>query len=188
MIDLKTWKPAVMTALKAAFGERLLCLGLQGSYLRGEATVDSDIDLLVALDQVTIDDLDAFHAAMRSLPDGERAIGFTCGRAELAAWPTYELYQFEQGTEVWLGDLHPLLPEYDEDDIRLGARVSVANLYHMVNHTYLTTRDLDEAARTDALKALLKAFFFSLQIVRAVRTGVFAPTKRQLLTSARRVP
>ena len=37
MINLKTWKPAVMTALKTAFGERLLCLGLQGSYLRGEA-------------------------------------------------------------------------------------------------------------------------------------------------------
>ena len=64
----------------------------------------------------------------------------------------------------------------------MGTRVSVANLYHMVNHTYLTTRDLDETARTDALKALLKAFFFSLQIVHAVRTGVFAPTKRQLLT------
>lgn len=30
MIDLKTWKPAAMAALKAAFGERLLCLGLQG--------------------------------------------------------------------------------------------------------------------------------------------------------------
>lgn len=161
MIDLKTWKPAAMAALKAAFGERLLCLGLQGSYLRGEATSDSDIDLLVMLDQVTIDDLDAFHAAMRSLPDGERAVGFTCGRAELAAWPAYELYQFEHGTEVWLGDLHTLLPEYDEDDIRLGARVSVANLYHMVNHTYLTTRDLDETARADVLKSLLKAFFFS---------------------------
>ena len=121
-----------------------------------EATADSDIDLLVVLDQVTIDDLDAFHAAMRSLPDGERAVGFTCGRAELAAWPAYELYQFEHGTEVWLGDLHPLLPEYDEDDIRLGARVSVANLYHMVNHTYLTTCDIDETARTDVLKSLLK--------------------------------
>ena len=182
MIDLKTWKLAAMAALKEAFGERLLCLGLQGSYLRGEATADSDIDLLVVLDQVTIDDLDAFHAAMRPLPDGERAVGFTCGRAELAVWPAYELYQFEHGTEVWLGDLHTLLPEYDEDDIRMGTRVSVANLYHMVNHTYLTTRDLDETARTDALKALLKAFFFSLQIVHAVRTGVFAPTKRQLLT------
>lgn len=154
--------------------------GLQGSYLRGEATADSDIDLLVVLDQVTIDDLDTFHVAMRPLPDGERAVGFTCGRAELAAWPAYELYQFEHGTGVWLGDLHALLPEYDGDDIRLGARVSVANLYHMVNHTYLTTRELDESAQAEALKALLKAFFFSLQIVHAVRTGVFAPTKRKL--------
>ena len=40
MIDLKTWKPAAMAAVKEAFGERLLCLGLQGSYLRGEATAD----------------------------------------------------------------------------------------------------------------------------------------------------
>ena len=94
----------------------------------------------------------------------------------------WAIFTPEHGTEVWLGDLHPLLPEYDEDDIRLGARVSVANLYHMVNHTYLTTCDIDETARTDALKALLKAFFFSLQIVHAVRTGVFVPTKRQLLT------
>lgn len=182
MINLKTWKPAAMAALREAFGERLLCLGLQGSYLRGEATADSDIDLLVVLDRVTIDDLDTFHAAMHSMPDGGRAVGFTCGRAELAAWPAYELYQFEHGTEVWLGDLHALLPEYDGDDIRMGTRISVANLYHMVNHTYLTTRDIDETARTDALKALLKAFFFSLQIVHAVRTGVFVPTKRQLLT------
>ncbi|KFI86126.1 nucleotidyltransferase domain-containing protein [Bifidobacterium pullorum subsp. saeculare DSM 6531 = LMG 14934] len=184
MIDLHTWKPAAKTALWEAFGERLLCLGLQGSYLRGEATADSDIDLLVVLDRVTIDDLDTFHAAMHSMPDGGRAVGFTCGRAELAAWPAYELYQFEHGTEVWLGDLHALLPEYGGDDIRLGARISVANLYHMVNHTYLTMLELDESAQADALKALLKGFFFSLQIVHAVRTGIFVPTKRQLLTEA----
>ena len=49
MIDLKTWKPAAMAAVKEAFGERLLCLGLQGSYLRGGATAGSDIGLLVGL-------------------------------------------------------------------------------------------------------------------------------------------
>lgn len=66
----------------------------------------------------------------------------------------------------------------------MGARISVANLYHMVNHTYLTMLELDESAQADALKALLKGFFFSLQIVHAVRTGIFVPTKRQLLTEA----
>ena len=139
MIDLKTWKPAAMAALKAAFGERLLCLGLQGSYLRGEATADSDIDLLVVLDQMTIDDLDAFHAAMRSLPDGERAVGFTCGRAELAAWPAMSCISSSMGPRSGWAIFTPCYRSMTRMTFRMGTRVSVANLYHMVNHTYLTS-------------------------------------------------
>lgn len=126
-------------------------------------------------------DLDHFHEAMRTVPEGGKAVGFTCGCDELVAWPAYELAQFEQGTQVWHGDLHALLPAYGPADVRLGARVSVANLYHMTNHTYLTTQELPADARLDALRALLKGFFFSLQIVHAVRTGVFVPTKCELL-------
>ena len=40
--------------------------------------------------------------------------------------------------------------------------MNVANLYHMTNHTYLTTQELPADARLDALRALLKGFFFSL--------------------------
>lgn len=181
MIDIEEWKPQALAALRKTFGERLLCAGLQGSYLRGEARADSDIDLLVVLDHVELTDLDHFREAMRMVPEGGKAVGFTCGRDELTAWPAYELAQFEHGTQVWHGDLHALLPAYDQADVRLGAKVSVANLYHMTNHTYLTTRELPADARLDALRAMLKGFFFSLQIVHAVRAGVFVPTKRELL-------
>ena len=160
MIDLGEWKPLAMAALREAFGERLLCMGLQGSYLRGEVRPDSDIDLLVVLDHVDLTDLDHFHEAMRTVPEGDKAVGFTCGRDELAAWPAY-----------------------GPADVRLGARVSVANLYHMTNHTYLTTRGLSADARLDALRAMLRGFFFSLQIVHAVRAGVFVPTKCELLAA-----
>ena len=101
MIDLDEWRPLAMAALRETFGERLLCVGLQGSYLRGEARPDSDIDLLVVLDHVELTDLDRFHEAMRAVPEGGKAVGFTCGRDELAAWPAYELAQFEHGTQVW---------------------------------------------------------------------------------------
>ena len=181
MVDIEAWKPLALAALQKAFGERLLCAGLQGSYLRGDARVDSDVDLLVVLDHVDLTDLDHFHEAMRTVPEGGKAVGFTCGRDELAAWPAYELAQFDHGTQVWHGDLRALLPAYGQADVRLGAKVSVANLYHMTNHTYLTTRELPADARLDALRAMLKGFFFSLQIVHAVRAGVFVPTKRELL-------
>lgn len=181
MIDIEAWRPLALAVLQERFGERLLCVGLQGSHLRGEARPDSDIDLLVVLDHVDLDDLDGFHEAMHAVPEGDKAVGFTCGSDELAAWPTYELAQFEHGTQVWHGDLHALLPDYGEADIRLGAKVSVANLYHMTNHTYLTMRESPVSDRLDALRALLKASFFSLQIVHAVRAGVFVPTKRELL-------
>ncbi|MBQ9141799.1 MAG: nucleotidyltransferase domain-containing protein [Lachnospiraceae bacterium] len=36
-----------MDSTKDEFGDRLLYVGLQGSYLRGEATESSDIDIMV---------------------------------------------------------------------------------------------------------------------------------------------
>ena len=81
MIDLGEWKPLAMAALREAFGERLLCMGLQGSYLRGEVRPDSDIDLLVVLDHVDLTDLDHFHEAMRTVPEGDKAVEI--GRAHV---------------------------------------------------------------------------------------------------------
>lgn len=40
----------------------------------------------------------------------------------------------------------------------------MTNLYHMTNHTYLTTQELPADARLDALRALLKGFFFSCNL------------------------
>ena len=48
MIDVQIYMSELTTYLEAAFGERLLYVGLQGSYLRGEATEESDIDALAA--------------------------------------------------------------------------------------------------------------------------------------------
>ena len=55
MFDLDKYLADLILNCQAAFGERLLYMGLQGSWLRGEAHENSDIDIMVILDGVLID-------------------------------------------------------------------------------------------------------------------------------------
>ena len=52
MVSITPWMEEFTAAVRAAFGERVYCIGLQGSYVRGEAGPDSDIDVVVILDQL----------------------------------------------------------------------------------------------------------------------------------------
>ena len=63
-IDIRAWLDQAQASLQAAFGPRLLFLGLQGSYGRGEAQEGSDIDLVVILDEAAPEDWR--RAALRS--------------------------------------------------------------------------------------------------------------------------
>lgn len=165
--------------LQECFGSRLLFVGLQGSYRRGEAREDSDIDILTIVDSLDVADLAAYRKALRSLPEGEKACGFTCGREELLAWPPFELFQFAQDTDAWLGDLAPLLPPVTRQDSITGARVAVSGLHHYTAYLYVSG---DEAMRADDLKGVYKGFFFAMQIVQYLRNGVYARTKKELLS------
>ena len=45
LVDIEDYTKRLTEELKKKFGKRLLYVGLQGSYLRGEATSESDIDI-----------------------------------------------------------------------------------------------------------------------------------------------
>ena len=47
MFDLDSYLNDLISNCRTAFGDRLLYVGLQGSYLRGEAHEGSDIDVFV---------------------------------------------------------------------------------------------------------------------------------------------
>ena len=51
MTDITKWMEDFAEAVKAAFGERVVFIGLQGSRGRGEAGPDSDIDTVVIFDR-----------------------------------------------------------------------------------------------------------------------------------------
>lgn len=178
MIDVTPWMNEAVARLRDRFGQRLLFVGLQGSYRRGEAREDSDIDILTILDTLNVSDLAAYRAVLRALPEGEKACGFTCGREELLAWPPFELFQFEKDTDAWHGELAPLLPPVTRADTVTGARAAVSGLHHYTAYLYVSG---DEAERADALKGVYKGFFFAMQVVYCLRTGTYPRTKQELL-------
>lgn len=179
MIDTAVWMPEAVALLQKEFGPRLVFVGLQGSYLRGEAREDSDIDILTVLDKLDAADLAAYRRVLRGLPEGEKAHGFTCGREELLAWPPFELFQFSKDTKAWYGELEPLLPPITGADTLTGARAAVSGLYHYAAHLYVAG---DEASRRDDLAPAYKSFFFAMQIVDYLRSGLYARSRKELLS------
>lgn len=113
-------------ALGREFGERLAVVGLQGSMRRGEATATSDIDILIVLDHLHAADVLRCRTVLDELPEGSRAHGFTCGTAELAAWPRSEIFAFAQDVRCYHGQIAPLLPRIEHQDVVSGTRMAVS--------------------------------------------------------------
>ena len=78
MFDLNRYLADLTLNFRSAFGERLLYMGLQGSWLRGEAHENSDIDVMVILDRFSVRDMDTYRQISNDLqehvlPDPESA-------------------------------------------------------------------------------------------------------------------
>ena len=65
MFDLDKYLADLILNCRSAFGERLLYMGLQGSWLRGEAHENSDIDIMVILDRFSVRDMDTYRGILR---------------------------------------------------------------------------------------------------------------------------
>ena len=83
MFDLDTYLNDLLLSCRAAFGERLFYVGLQGSWLRGEAHESSDIDVMVILDRFSIQDMDQYREILKriryhDLPEGADDSFFLC--------------------------------------------------------------------------------------------------------------
>lgn len=175
MIEIENWMAQLTDKLKACFTDRLLFVGLQGSYQRQEADNESDIDVVVIMDTVTMDDLVAYRKLLLTMPDNEKACGFISGRQELMNWPKHELFQFGRDTRPYYGDLDGLLPQIDRQDVIDSVKIAASGLYHICCHTAV-----HDSANKDALKAIYKSAFFILQAVYYLRHNDYIGSKKQL--------
>ena len=178
MIDGRRWANELRDKLAATFGERLLFVGFQGSHKRGEATEESDIDVVTILDRLGLDDLKTYRKLVRSMPEHEKACGFIAGKNEMAGWPRHEIFQMELETEALHGSLKELLPAVDRANAEESVRIAASGIYHLLCHTYLYGSDEEKEA---VLKATYKSAFFILQLTHCLATGTYCGTKTELL-------
>ena len=174
--DIDTWMKEYLTKLKSLFGFRLLFVGLQGSYGRGEATDGSDIDVVVILNHVDSEDLKAYSAMLDSLPNPEKVCGFISGQQELVNWERSDLFQFYHDTTPVFGRIDFLLSLIGKEDVRRAIRIGACNIYHLCGHNMVHEKD------SKILKALYKSAAFIVQAVYCAQTGTYIKQKAELIS------
>ena len=79
-INIEEWLNIAIEKLQKTFSAKLLFVGLQGSYNRGEATPESDVDLVVIIEELNFENLKQYRQIIDEMPYKELACGFISGR------------------------------------------------------------------------------------------------------------
>lgn len=178
MLRIDEYIDKLIDLLKDAFGERLVYIGLQGSYLRHEETENSDIDIMAVIDDLSVEDLKTYRAAIASIGHFDKSCGFICGKADLQHWNPLEICHLLHATKDYYGELKNLVPAYTMEDERSYVKLSLNNLYHEICHRYIHA---DREYNISKLPVTCKSVFYIMQHLYYVSSGCFIPTKRELL-------
>lgn len=175
MIEIDVFINDFVERLKAVFPNRLWFVGLQGSYARGEATENSDIDIVVILDELSVSDIKKYNQLLNRIPERELMCGFISGKNELLNWNVTELFQFYYDTKPLIGSLDDLLFLIDDVSIDEAIKAGACNIYHACVHNMLYEKN------SDILKSLYKSAAFVIQAICFKQTGKYISRKAALL-------
>ena len=178
MIELAPWLERFTQVLRKTFGNRVRFAGLQGSYARGEATESSDIDLVVVLDELTVEDIASYDAMLDSLEHRELVCGFLSGKEELLHWEPSELFQFCRDTKPVIGSLDDVLAVVSPKDINHAIRAGACGVYHACVHNMLYEKD------EGILRGLYKTATFTIRATTFRHTGRYCSRLDELLQYA----
>lgn len=173
--DIDKWLFEIIQKLKNEFQNNLLFVGLQGSYGRNEATEESDIDLVIILNELRFEDLKTYRNILDKMPYKERACGFVSGRKEIENWSREDLFQFFYDTKSLYGKLDEIISPPALCDVKKAVKSGFENIYHCAVHSFLHSENLAQD-----LAGLCKPLFFVLQAKYFVENGVYIRTKKEL--------
>lgn len=174
MVDIKNWIVEFANKVEQIFDNRVWFIGLQGSYGRGEATDKSDIDVVVILDEVSINDLKIYRDMLNDLPYRELVCGFISGKNELLNWDTSDLFQFYYDTTPIKGTLDSLADKIDRQAVKRAIHLGACNIYHTCVHNFVHEKS------DDILRSLYKSAVFVLQALYFYERGKFIKSIKEL--------
>ena len=91
--DIEVYMQKIKQELLNTFGDELVYLGLQGSFRRGEARESSDIDVMVILEEFTVERMAEYREILKRVGNFNKSCGFICGRKEMKNWNRFEICQ-----------------------------------------------------------------------------------------------
>ncbi len=177
MFDINDYVQKLISQCKAAFGERLLYVGYMGSYLRGEANENSDIDVMVVIDKITISDMNTYRDIIKGLGNYDKSCGFICGKDEMKGWSPLEVCQLINTTKDVYEKLEPLLSPFTREDEINYVKFCLGNLYHELCHRFVHA---SREKNIEKFRGTCKFFFFLIQNLHYLETGNFILKKADL--------
>ena len=178
MFDISVWMQDFVRALENTFAGRVWFVGLQGSYGRGEATAQSDIDVVVILDELTATDIHTYNEMLGTLSHRELICGFLAGKEELLDWEPSDLFQFYHDTAPLKGSLDELLTLLDINAVDRAIKIGACNIYHGCVHNMLHEKS------AEILKSLYKSASFVVQAIVYQQTERYFRHQKELLAAA----
>ena len=175
MIEITAWTNTFLKVLNENFKDRVWFAGLQGSYARGEATQNSDIDMVVILDELSFSDVAKYNTMLDTLPHRELICGFLSGKNEILNWEPSDLFQFYYDTKPIEGSLDELLPLIDDTAINRAIKMGVCNIYHGCVHNILIDKS------EEILRGLYKSATFVVQAIAFKQTGKYISHQKDLI-------
>lgn len=176
-MDIDTWMNDLIDQLKTEFKERLVLVGLQGSRARGEQREDSDIDVVVVVEDLNADDLASYRSVIQKMPHAEFACGFIGSPDVLAAWPRHDVFNLVNDTDIRYGSFDFMDAEFPAEEAKLAADACASEIYHALCHTVVFEPNL----LPDILQGCLKSIFFGIRAKHFAQTGKFVNSRVQLL-------
>ena len=175
MMEITAWTNTFLNALNEYFGDRVWFVGMQGSFARGEATENSDIDMVVILDELSPSDVATYNTMLDTLPHRELICGFLSGKSEILNWEPSDLFQFYYDTKPIKGSLDKLLPLIDDTAVTRAIKIGVCNIYHGCVHNMLIDKS------EEILRSLYKSASFAIQAIAFKQTGKYIRHQKDLL-------